>query len=158
MVEEVSKVSGKDDINNFIEFSYEEEKPIPDDIIEIIQSRVILIEENIVIFNSLPKKIINLSKIMFEKMDELTIDLDNYTLIRIFTDTETRGNAEYRDWIYQQLKERIKLKHISFVVPLADESIIRMLVKFTMAKIDHLSYSVDNSLSDAITTIRELGF
>ncbi|MDH5404722.1 MAG: hypothetical protein OEY49_19625 [Candidatus Heimdallarchaeota archaeon] len=131
-----------------------EEDKVDELILNSLKKRIKLVEDNIILFRVHYKKLKIINNIMLMEMDFQTKHLNEYYLVLYAPDGEEKGTSEYREWGINQLNSREKIKHISFAID--KNSLLRLVIKFVMAKVVKIPYSVHNNIDEALKKIREI--
>jgi len=133
-------------LDNQTEFSHDQ--------IEEYRSKVWVIHDNVILFKSLPMRVKEITSIQFQKLDELTQNMDYYYLITDSTEIKERGGAEYRNWLSDELNKRNKIRFLYIIVD--KSSIIRFSIKYMLSKVIGLKFNVFDKIEPALNHIQKL--
>ncbi|MDH5403284.1 MAG: hypothetical protein OEY49_12385, partial [Candidatus Heimdallarchaeota archaeon] len=94
--------------------------------IQEIKDRVYLLEDDTIIFKSLKYRSYEASKIMFDKLLELTSNFEFFYAIVDTREVIERGDANYRKYIISEL-QKLPIQFICFIID--RNSLFRIVLK-----------------------------
>jgi len=120
--------------------------------IQEIKDRVYLLEDDTIIFKSLKYRSYEASKIMFDKLLELTSNFEFFYAIVDTREVIERGDANYRKYIISEL-QKLPIQFICFIID--RNSLFRIVLKFVMSHVVDIPFKLQNNMERAKDEIQK---
>ena len=119
--------------------------------------RIKIVSDNIIYYKNGEDQSYQKICAVFERIDELIWDYDEFYLISDTTEVKKRRSSKFSSYVTHLMRERKKLKFIALIIE--DDNVIKAISANVMRRLyGDIDYSITKTVDEAVDTIKKKYF